>query len=146
MELFDQDREVGMSQEHQGAMPAFERHRLSRWRIQKSIGSLKGRLTGPRQPPHRLLSEEEKAFQSMAAREKLTDACVPVLCAHVSDTDMVHLRPSTGYQLLKEVHLSEPLRMVRHHKATYLIKTEVVITNFDHFFLIFEIDSFRFAI
>ena len=44
----------------------------------------------------------------LAVREDLADASVPVLCAYGSDTDMVHVSPSTGYRILKEAHLSEP--------------------------------------
>jgi len=106
LEMFDQAHEVGMTQERLATLLGLERHRLSRWRVQKREGSLEDSLPGPRQAPHRLLSEERDAFLALAAREDLADASVPVLCAYGSDMDVVHLSPSTGYRLLKEAHLS----------------------------------------
>jgi hypothetical protein len=116
LELFDQAREVGMPQERLGALLGLERHRLSRWRVQKIRSSLQDGLPGPRQASHRLLPEEREAFLALAARQDLADASVPVLCAYGSDTDVVHLSPSTGYRLLKEAHLSEPRGSARHRK------------------------------
>ncbi len=43
-----------------------ERHRLSRWRVQKVKGSLEDGLPGPQQAPHRLLPEERDAFLALA--------------------------------------------------------------------------------
>ena len=117
-----------MSQERLGALLGLERHRLSRWRTQKSIGSLQDSLPGPRQAPHRLLPEERAAFLSLAAREDLVDASVPVLCAYGSDTDVVHLSPSTGYRLLKEVQLSEPRGTARHRKPMPRINHDLAVS------------------
>lgn len=44
----------------------------------------------------------------MPDQEDLADASVPVLCAYGSDTEVVHLSPSTGYRILQEAQLSEP--------------------------------------
>jgi hypothetical protein len=103
--LFDQVRKVGMPQERLATLLGSERHRLSRWRVQKREGSLEDSLPGPRQAPYRLLPEERDAFLALAAREDLADASVPVLCAYGSDTYMVHLSLSTGYRLFKAAHL-----------------------------------------
>src|SRR4030067_2128915 len=105
-----------MTQERRGPLLGSERHRLSRWRTQKIRGSLQDGLPGPRQASHRLLPEERDAFLALAAREDLADASVPVLCAYGSDTDVVHLSPSTGYRLFKEVNLSGPRGGARHRK------------------------------
>jgi hypothetical protein len=114
--MFDQARAIRMGQQWLGALLGLERHRLSRWRVQKTKGSLEDGLPGPRQAPHRLLLEEREAFLALATREDLADASVPVLCAYGSDTDIVHLSPSTEYRLLKEAHLSEPRGTARHRK------------------------------
>ena len=126
--MFDQARAVGMSQEHLGALLGLERHRLSRWRVQKAKGSLEDDVPGPRQAPHRLLPEEREAFLSLAAREDLADASVPVLCAYGSDTDIVHLSPSTGYRLLKEAHWSEPRGTARHRKPMPRIDHDLAVS------------------
>ncbi len=109
--MFDQAHAIGMTQERLGALLGLERHRLSRWRVQKMNGSLEDSIPGPRQAPHRLLPEEREAFLALAAREDLADASVPVrqrrirlsrmLCAYGSDMDVVYLSPSTGYRILK---------------------------------------------
>jgi transposase InsO family protein len=128
LEMFDQAREVGMTQERLGALLGLERHRLSRWRVQKMRGSLEDGLPGPRQAPHRLLPEERDAFFALAAREDLADASVPVLCAYGSDTDVVHLSPSTGYRLLKEAHLSEPRGSARHRHPLPRINHDLAVS------------------
>ena len=51
MELFDQAREIGMTQERLVALLGLESHRLSRWRVQKMKGSLENGLPSPRQAP-----------------------------------------------------------------------------------------------
>ena len=126
--MFDQARAVGMTQERLGGLLGLERHRLSRWRVQKMKGSLEDGLPGPRQAPHRLLPEERDAFLALAARDDLADASVPVLCAYGSDTDVVHLSPSTGYRLLKEAHLSEPRGSARHRKPLPRINHDLAVS------------------
>ena len=126
--MFDQARAIGMPKEHLGALLGLERHRLSRWRVQKAKGSLEDGVAGPRQAPHRLLPEEREAFLSLVAREDLADASVPVLCAYGSDTDIVHLSPSTGYRLLKEAHLSEPRGTARHRKPMPRINHDLAVS------------------
>ncbi len=114
--MFDQAHAIGMTQERLGALLGLERHRLSRWRTQKTKGSLEDGLPGPRQAPHRLLPQEREAFLALATREDLADASVPVLCAYGSDMDVVHLSSATGYRILKEAHVSEPRGSARHRK------------------------------
>jgi len=44
----------------------------------------------------------ERSLLGVGCSGDLADASVPVLCAYGSDTDVVHLSPSTGYRLLKK--------------------------------------------
>ena len=117
-----------MSQEHLVTLLGLERHRLSRWRVQKKEGSLEDALPGPREVLHRLLPKEREAFLALAAHDDLADASVLVLCAYGSDTDVVHLSPSTGYRLLKEVHLSEPRGSVRHRHPLPRINHDMTVS------------------
>jgi len=126
--MFDQARSVGMTQERLGALLGLERHRLNRWRVQRVKGSLEDNLPGPREAPHRLLPGEREAFLALAAREDLADASVPVLCAYGTDTDVVHLSPSTGYRLLKEAHLSEPRGSARHRHPLPRIDHDLAVS------------------
>jgi transposase InsO family protein len=128
LEMFDQAHAIGMTQERLATLLGLERHRLSRWRAQKIKGSLEDSLPGSRQAPHRLLPEEREAFLTLAAREDLADASVPVLCAYGSDTDVVHLSPSTGYRLLKEAHLSEPRGSARHRHPLPRINHDLAVS------------------
>lgn len=91
-------------------------------------GSLQDSLPGPRQAPHRLLPEEREAFLTLAAREDLADASVPVLCAYGSDIDVVHLSPSTGYRVLKGADLSEPRGSARHRKPMPRINHDLAVS------------------
>lgn len=117
MELFEQAREVGVTQERLANLLGLERHRLSRWRSQREKGSLEDMLPGPRFAPHRLLLEERKAFLKLATREDLVDASIPVLCAYGKDLNLVHLSPSSGYRILREAELSQPRGSARNRKS-----------------------------
>jgi len=65
LEMFDQARTIGMTQERLATLLGLERHRLSRWRDQKIKGTLEDGLPGPRQAPHRLLPEEYNGPQNL---------------------------------------------------------------------------------
>lgn len=117
LNLFDQARNLGVKQQALVHLLGLERHRLSRWRLRREGGVLEDRFPGPRQAPHRLLSEEREAFLKLARCEELADAAVPVLCAYGSDRDIVQVSPSTGYRILKEAHWSEPRGTARKRKS-----------------------------
>ena len=108
LNLFDQARELRVTQQSLADLLGLERHRLSHWRTRREEGILEDIPPGPRQAPHRLLLEEREAFLNLAVREDLADASAPVLCAYGSDGNIVHVSPSTGYRILREAQLSEP--------------------------------------